>query len=169
MISVELKTKPRIKRWLRDNEIDTTVVEICLNIILNRIRDWVQHSQKYIEIKKYKNNGSGYYQAENKLQTKPEVLHAESNALMKLAKSTNSSKDSTIYSPESAPSAWTEKPEAVNPHQEPLRGEAVEKKRSEVSSVKIKMRKIQKQDPVRFPVRFLSVLRKDHSIAQDEV
>lgn len=35
--------------------------------------------------------------AENKLQTKPEVLHAESNALMKLAKSTNSSKDSTIY------------------------------------------------------------------------
>ena len=36
-------------------------------------------------------------QAENKLQTKREVLHAESNALMKLAKSTNSSKDSTIY------------------------------------------------------------------------
>jgi len=36
-------------------------------------------------------------QAENKLETKPEVLHAESNALMKLAKSTNSSKDSTIY------------------------------------------------------------------------
>tara|TARA_R100000995_G_C3403400_1_gene85967 strand:+ start:87 stop:527 length:441 start_codon:yes stop_codon:yes gene_type:complete len=35
--------------------------------------------------------------AENKLQTKREVLHAESNALMKLAKSTNSSKDSTIY------------------------------------------------------------------------
>jgi len=36
-------------------------------------------------------------QAKNKLQTKPEVLHAESNALMKLAKSTNSSKGSTIY------------------------------------------------------------------------
>jgi len=30
-------------------------------------------------------------------ETKPEVLHAESNALMKLAKSTNSSKGSTIY------------------------------------------------------------------------
>ena len=30
-------------------------------------------------------------------ETKPEVLHAESNALMKLAKSVNSSKDSTIY------------------------------------------------------------------------
>ena len=36
-------------------------------------------------------------QAKNKLQTKREVLHAESNALMKLAKSTNSSKGSTIY------------------------------------------------------------------------
>lgn len=35
--------------------------------------------------------------AENKLQTKPEVLHAESNALMKLAKSTNSSDGCTIY------------------------------------------------------------------------
>lgn len=30
-------------------------------------------------------------------ETKPEVLHAESNALMKLAKSVNSSKGSTIY------------------------------------------------------------------------
>jgi dCMP deaminase len=35
--------------------------------------------------------------AENKLETKPEVLHAESNALMKLAKSTNSSEGSTVY------------------------------------------------------------------------
>lgn len=32
-----------------------------------------------------------------KLVTKPEVLHAESNALMKLAMSTNSSKGSTMY------------------------------------------------------------------------
>ena len=30
-------------------------------------------------------------------ETRPEVLHAESNALMKLAKSTNSSLESTIY------------------------------------------------------------------------
>jgi len=61
MVSVELKTKPRIKRWLKDNEIDVTVVEMCLNIILNQIRSWKRHSQKNIEIKKYKNNGSGYY------------------------------------------------------------------------------------------------------------
>ena len=35
--------------------------------------------------------------AKNKLETRQEVLHAESNALMKLAKSTNSSADSTVY------------------------------------------------------------------------
>ena len=61
MISVELRAKPRIKRWLRDNEIDVNVVEKCLNIILNQIRDWKKNSYKDIEIKKYKNNGSGYY------------------------------------------------------------------------------------------------------------
>jgi len=32
-----------------------------------------------------------------RLQTKPEVLHAESNALMKIARSTNSSIGSTMY------------------------------------------------------------------------
>lgn len=31
------------------------------------------------------------------LKTKPEVLHAESNALMKVARSTNSSKDATLF------------------------------------------------------------------------
>ena len=61
MISVELKAKPKIKRWLRDNEIDVNVVEICLNIILNQIRSWKKNSYKDIEIKKYRNNGSGYY------------------------------------------------------------------------------------------------------------
>jgi dCMP deaminase len=35
--------------------------------------------------------------AENKLETKQEVLHAESNALMKLARSTNSSEGCTVY------------------------------------------------------------------------
>ena len=35
---------------------------------------------------------------EYKLVTKPEVLHAESNAISKLAKSTQSSKNSTLYS-----------------------------------------------------------------------
>ena len=61
MISVELKAKPKINRWLRRNEIDVNVVEMCLNIILNKIRSWRKNSYKDIEIKKYKNNGSGYY------------------------------------------------------------------------------------------------------------
>ena len=43
----------------------------------------------------------GYTQTENgnwvKLKTKPEVLHAESNAIAKLAKSSNSGSGSTIF------------------------------------------------------------------------
>ncbi len=42
-------------------------------------------------------NEKFHYLAENKLETRPEVLHAESNALMKLARSTNSSQDCTVY------------------------------------------------------------------------
>lgn len=61
MISVELKTKPRIKRWLRDNEINITVVEMCLNIILNQIRPWRRNSQKNIEVKQESGSWSGYY------------------------------------------------------------------------------------------------------------
>jgi len=50
----------------------------------------------------YNGTPAGYdntceYETRFVYETKPEVLHAESNALMKLAKSTNSSKDSTIY------------------------------------------------------------------------
>ncbi len=37
------------------------------------------------------------YQKEYKLETKPEVLHAESNAISKLAKSTQSSYGATLY------------------------------------------------------------------------
>jgi dCMP deaminase len=46
-------------------------------------------------------NSLGYSQTENgnwvKLKTKPEVLHAESNAIAKLAKSSNSGLGSTIF------------------------------------------------------------------------
>ena len=42
-------------------------------------------------------NESFHPLAENKLETKREVLHAESNALMKLARSTNSSDGCTVY------------------------------------------------------------------------
>ena len=50
----------------------------------------------------YNGTPAGYdnnceYETRFGYETRPEVLHAESNALMKLAKSTNSSRDSTIY------------------------------------------------------------------------
>lgn len=51
-------------------------------------RDWYG-DQSWIEDKDKKR----FY----KLVTKPEVLHAESNALMKLARSTNSSEGATMY------------------------------------------------------------------------
>jgi len=50
----------------------------------------------------YNGTPSGYdnnceYETRFGYETKPEVLHAESNALMKLAKSTTSSDNSTVY------------------------------------------------------------------------
>lgn len=42
-------------------------------------------------------NSCEYYDWTEQLRTKPEVLHAESNALSKLARSTNSSEGATMY------------------------------------------------------------------------
>ena len=43
------------------------------------------------------NNSCEYYDHLHEIYTKPEVLHAESNAITKLARSTNSSCGSTLY------------------------------------------------------------------------
>ena len=43
------------------------------------------------------NNSCEYYNHLDEIYTKPEVLHAESNAITKLARSTNSSSESTLY------------------------------------------------------------------------
>jgi len=43
------------------------------------------------------NNTCEYYSHVDEMYTKPEVLHAESNAITKLARSTNSSSGSTLY------------------------------------------------------------------------
>lgn len=43
------------------------------------------------------NNACEYYNHVDEMYTKPEVLHAESNAITKLARSTNSSSGSTLY------------------------------------------------------------------------
>jgi len=42
-------------------------------------------------------NSCEYYTHVDEMYTKPEVLHAESNAISKIARSTNSSSGSTIY------------------------------------------------------------------------
>ena len=42
-------------------------------------------------------NACEYYSHVDEMYTKPEVLHAESNAITKLARSTNSSSESTVY------------------------------------------------------------------------
>lgn len=42
-------------------------------------------------------DGEGYYSDYARLVTKPEVLHAEANAITKLAKSTQSSDGATLY------------------------------------------------------------------------
>jgi len=42
-------------------------------------------------------NSCEYYNHLEEMYTKPEVLHAESNAITKLARSTNSSSESTLY------------------------------------------------------------------------
>jgi dCMP deaminase len=42
-------------------------------------------------------NSCEYYNHLDEIYTKPEVLHAESNAITKLARSTNSSSESTLY------------------------------------------------------------------------
>ena len=42
-------------------------------------------------------NTCEYYSHVDEMYTKPEVLHAESNAITKLARSTNSSSGSTLY------------------------------------------------------------------------
>ena len=43
-------------------------------------------------------NSCEYYDYVDHMHTKPEVLHAESNAITKIAKSTNSSDGATLYS-----------------------------------------------------------------------
>ena len=62
MISIDLHAKYRVKRWLRENQIDIRLIQNCTNILLNQIRKYKKDQQCKIEIRQYKNyNGSGYY------------------------------------------------------------------------------------------------------------
>ena len=61
------------------------------------IKDTQIISEGYNGTPKGFDNDCEYYDYVQEIHTKPEVLHAESNAITKLARSTNSSSESTLY------------------------------------------------------------------------
>ena len=61
------------------------------------IKDTQIISEGYNGTPKGFDNDCEYYDYVQEIHTKPEVLHAESNAITKLARSTNSSIESTLY------------------------------------------------------------------------
>ena len=61
------------------------------------VKDTQIISEGYNGTPKGFNNDCEYYDYVDEIHTKPEVLHAESNAITKLARSTNSSCGSTLY------------------------------------------------------------------------
>ena len=61
------------------------------------VKDTQIISEGYNGTPKGFNNDCEYYDYVDEIHTKPEVLHAESNAITKLARSTNSSSGSTLY------------------------------------------------------------------------
>lgn len=61
------------------------------------VKDTQIISEGYNGTPKGFDNDCEYYDYVQEIHTKPEVLHAESNAITKLARSTNSSSESTLY------------------------------------------------------------------------
>jgi len=61
------------------------------------VKDTQIISEGYNGTPKGFDNDCEYYDYVHEIHTKPEVLHAESNAITKLARSTNSSSGSTLY------------------------------------------------------------------------
>ena len=61
MISVELRAKPKVKSWLRSNEINIKILDTCLNIFLNSVREFNINDFIILEIKICNDVSSGYY------------------------------------------------------------------------------------------------------------
>ena len=61
------------------------------------VKDTQIISEGYNGTPKGFDNACEYYSHVDEMYTKPEVLHAESNAISKIARSTNSSSGSTLY------------------------------------------------------------------------
>ena len=62
MITIDLKAKPRVKRWLKDNKINFITLQKTANIFFNQIQKRSKCNKHYnIEIKTCNHYSSGYY------------------------------------------------------------------------------------------------------------
>ena len=62
MITIDLKAKPRVKRWLKDNKINFITLQKTANIFFNQIQKRSKSNKHYnIEIKTCNHYSSGYY------------------------------------------------------------------------------------------------------------
>jgi|TARA_Y100000034_G_C6710367_1_gene313756 hypothetical protein len=62
MITIDLKAKPRVKRWLKDNKINFKTLQKTVNIFFNQIQKRSKSNKHYnIEIKPCSQYSSGYY------------------------------------------------------------------------------------------------------------
>jgi hypothetical protein len=62
MIAIDLKAKPRVKRWLKENKINFKTLQTTANIFFNQIQKRSKSNKHYnIEIKTCDHSSSGYY------------------------------------------------------------------------------------------------------------
>ena len=62
MITIDLKAKPRVKRWLKENRINFKTLQTTANIFFNQIQRRSKSNKHYnLEIKTCPQLSSGYY------------------------------------------------------------------------------------------------------------
>ena len=62
MITIDLKAKPRVKRWLEENKINFKTLQTTANIFFNQIQKRSKGHKHYnLEIKNCQHVSSGYY------------------------------------------------------------------------------------------------------------
>ena len=62
MITIDLKAKPRVKRWLKENRINFKTLQKASNIFFNQIQRRSKTNKEYsLEIKTCPHPSSGYY------------------------------------------------------------------------------------------------------------
>ena len=62
MITIDLKAKPRVKRWLKDNRISFNTLQKTAHIFFNQIQKRSKSNKHYnLEVKISPQSSSGYY------------------------------------------------------------------------------------------------------------